>query len=166
MLKNLMPLVILFAMAGCVAGTPASNTEIVLDPATSPVSVNPAAAAQILSEMRRARGLSGVVVNETLNSIAQDYADVLAAAGEVRHDFNGDLRSRLSEGGYLFVAAGENLGGGFRSLDDAFERWNASAPHRANLLAESITEIGIATAFNAASPFRTFWVLLVGRPPG
>lgn len=154
-------------LAGCVGATdgPPAGAEVIENPAVAPVNVNPQQAAALLSAMRADQGLPPVGVSATLNAIAQDYANTLAAAGEVSHRLDGTLGSRLADGGYLWVVAGENLGGGYRSLEEAFERWNASPSHRANLLSPAVTEIGIATAFNAASPFRTFWVLLLARPP-
>jgi uncharacterized protein YkwD len=155
-------LLLLAALGGCAGGEIAGDLTGV--PAMRQVPVDPREAAAILTALRAEHDLPAVAVSPALNAIAQDYADVLAAAGEVGHRVGGTLASRLQAGGYVFSVAGENLGGGYRSVEEAFDLWAASPSHRANLLAEPITEIGIATAFNAASPYRTFWVLLVGRP--
>lgn len=157
--------VVAAALSACNAGLP-PNTEVIDNPATAPVRVDPAEAARMLSEIRAEQGLPPVTASATLTAIAQDYADVLAAAGVVDHHFGSTLAGRLDEGGYVWAIAAENLGGGYRSLAEAFARWEASRSHRENLFAPDVTEIGIATAFNIDSPYRTFWVLLLGRPPG
>lgn len=165
---NRIAALLMLAMVGLAGCTTAATLpgESIANPATAPVEVSPQAAARLLSEMRAAEGLGAVVVSPRLNAIAEDYADVLAAAGRVEHDIGGSLGGRLADGGYVWVVAAENLGGGYRSLDEAFDRWYESRSHRANLLAPGVTEIGIATSFNIASPYRTFWVLLLGRPAG
>lgn len=153
-------LLLVVLVAGCNAG----RVETISDPATAPVRVSPAEAARVLSGMRAARGLSAVSADATLNRIAQDYANRLAAADELRHDLGGSLEDRLADGGYVWVVAAENLGAGYRSLTEAFERWEASPSHRANLYATAVEEIGIATAFNGDSRFRNFWVLVLASP--
>ena len=145
-------------------GCTANQGEVISDPATAPVVVNANDAAQMLSEIRGALGLGAVRSSSQLNAIAQSYANVLASSGVVSHTADGTFGDRLQAAGYRWIVAGENLGGGYRSLEEAFARWNASPLHRANLLAAPVTDVGIATAFNAASPYRNFWVLIVALP--
>jgi len=161
-LRQVAALALGLALAGC---TPelALEGEAISSPALAPVEVDAADAARMLSQIRASEGLSSVVASPTLNAIAQGYADVLARAGVVSHTVDGIFADRLRAGGYVWVVAGENLGGGYRSLEEAFQRWRASPPHNANLLMPEINEVGIATAFNVESPYRTFWVLIVGR---
>lgn len=161
-LSRLALMLLLVGFAGCAGSEIAGET--ISNPATAPVSVDPREAARILTAIRAEHDLSAVTASPALTAIAQDYADLMAAEGVVGHNLDGSLASRLSAGGYAYLAAGENLGGGYRSLEEAFDKWSSSPTHLANLLAEPITEIGIATAFNATSPYRTFWVLLVGLP--
>jgi len=153
-------------LTGALSACMQSGPDVIDTPAAAPVIVRPAEAADLLSGIRAEEGLPRVVVSPTLNAIAEAYADRLAAADEVRHDLGSTLAERLAAGGYLWIEAGENLGGGYRSLEEAFERWYDSAAHRRTMVAPGVTEIGIATAFNAASPYRNFWVLLVARPEG
>lgn len=156
-------LTVLFVLA-LAACRPALDGEVIANPATAPVAVDPAEAARLLSDIRAAEGLGPVRVSPALNAIAADYALVLASSGVVDHNIGGRLRGRLDAAGYQWREAGENLGGGYRSLEEAFANWQASPGHNANLLAANVTEMGIATAFNADSPYRTFWVLLVALP--
>lgn len=154
----------LVALLAACTGNDAPVPETIVNPATRPVAVNPGEAAAMLSQLRTERGLSSVRADTTLNAIARDYAELMAARGQVAHDLGEALAVRLDAGGYAYLAAFENLGGGYRSLAEAFERWEASPSHRENLFAEPVSEIGIATAFSIASPYRTFWVLLLAEP--
>jgi uncharacterized protein YkwD len=163
MMRRLLILFMVAAVAGCATG-PNPNDFGVGPPAAAPVFVDPAEAAAIVTALRAEHDLPPVTVSAALNAIARDYADLLALRGTVGHNVDGSLRTRLSQGDYLYVVAGENLGGGYRSIEEAFDRWIASPEHLRNLLAEPITEIGIATAFNINSLYRTYWVLLVARP--
>ena len=138
--------------------------QIVGSPATRPVAVDPGEAAAMLTRLRTGHDLSPVGADAGLNAIARDYAELMAAGGVVSHDLAGTLGARLDAGGYRYSVAHENLGGGYRSLSEAFDYWSASPSHRANLFADEVTEIGIATAFNIDSPYRTFWVLLLAAP--
>jgi uncharacterized protein YkwD len=152
-------------VAGCTVD-PGPNDFGVGPPAAAPVRVDPDEAAAIVTALRAEYDLPPVSVSAALNDIAQDYADLLALRGTVGHNVAGSLRTRLRQGDYLYVAAGENLGGGYRSIEEAFDHWIASPDHLKNLLAEPATEIGIATAFNINSLHRTYWVLLLARPAG
>ena len=163
MLCRFLLLLIAVGVAGC-ATDPGPNDFGVGPPAAAPVFVDPGEAAAIVTALRAEHDLPPVTVSAALNGIAEDYADLLALRGTVGHNVDGTLRTRLSQGDYLFLVAGENLGGGYRSIEEAFDRWIASPAHLRNLLAEPITEIGIATAFNINSLYRTYWVLLVARP--
>ncbi len=160
-LPRLALLVMLVALAGC---TETPQVEVISNPATAPVPVDPAEAARIINAFRADNGVPPVRVNAALNAIAQDYADRLAAYGQLTHELGGNLASRLRRGGYAYLAAGENLGAGYRSIDEAVARWEASPGHRANLLEAPLTQMGIATAFNIDSPYRTFWVLVLAAP--
>jgi uncharacterized protein YkwD len=161
-LRRLLLLVLVACLSGC--NSDVIIPEVISNPASAPVAVSPAQAALIISQLRSEHDLPPVVVSSQLNAVAQAYADLMAAEGKVDHDLDGVLTSRLSRAGYVFVAAGENIGGGYHSVGEAFDRWEASPVHLANILAPPITEIGIATAFNAASPYRTFWVLVLAKP--
>lgn len=157
--RSVVAVLLVIGLAAC-----GQRGEVISDPATAPVIVNPADAAEMLSAIRAVQGLGPVRVSSELNAIAQHYANVLAARGVVSHTVDGTFGDRLRIAGYRWIVAGENLGGGYRSLEEAFDRWNASPSHQANLLAVEATDIGIATAFNAASPYRNFWVLIVALP--
>lgn len=91
-----------------------------------------------LNNERTSHGLSPLTMRSDLTSVAQGWADHMAAAGVLSH--NPRLQSQVSN----WQVIGENVGEGpsISSLTTAF--WN-SAPHRDNILDASYRDVGIGT---------------------
>jgi len=71
----------------------------------------------------------------------------------------------ISQAGYLFIYAGENLAVDFQYSKDVNDAWLNSPGHRANILNDKFTEIGIATSegiYNGRST--VFVVEMFGTP--
>ena len=121
-------------------------------------------AAAMVSAYRAANGLGRVTINPALNVIAQTQADAMARADAVSHDLAGRFPGRLSGGGYQAGVAVENIGAGYRSLADAMEGWRESRAHRANLLREGVTEMGIAVTTRPGTRYQSYWALVMASP--
>jgi uncharacterized protein YkwD len=131
---------------------------------TGPATVSSADAAATISEYRRSRGLSTVVVDGSLTAIALSQAQAMARANKMSHSLGGSFPSRLSRGGYNALIAAENLAAGPRNLDEAISSWRGSKGHNANLLKPGVTQIGIAVAYAPTSRYGNFWALVLGAP--
>ena len=85
-------------------------------------------------------GLSPLTMRTDLNSVAQGWADHMAAANLLSH--NPHLTSQVAN----WQTVGENVGEGpdVATLDTAF--WN-SPEHKANILDSSYKDVGIGTTF-------------------
>ena len=70
---------------------------------------------------------------------------------------------RAVRAGYDAILIGENVSAGQRNYHEAVTAWIGSAPHRQTLLLESAQEMGIALVEDPASPYRTYWALVVGE---
>jgi len=70
--------------------------------------------------------------------MAERQAQAMAASGTMSHEVAGAFSSRLAASG-IKSAAGENLGEGYMSFDEAFSGWRSSAGHDANLLMPGAT---------------------------
>ena len=90
---------------------------------TGAATVSSADAAARISEYRRSRGLSTVVVDGALTAIALSQAQAMARADKMSHSLGGSFPSRLSRGGYNALIAAENLAAGPRNLDEAISSW-------------------------------------------
>ena len=97
--------------------------------------------------------------------MAQHQADEMADHGELSHTVAGAFTARLAEAHVLAEEAGENLGAGYFSLDDAMAGWKGSAEHNANMLRPGFTRIGVAIAKNAHSHWGVFWAMDFASDP-
>jgi len=92
-----------------------------------------------LNQERADHGLRALTLRTDLTSVAQRWADHMAATGTLSH--NPSLATQVTN----WQVVGENVGEGstIDSLTTAF--WN-SAPHRDNILDASYRDVGIGTS--------------------
>ncbi|MDO8523840.1 MAG: CAP domain-containing protein [bacterium] len=97
---------------------------------------------------RTQNGLQDLAVNPTLEVAAQLKADDMARKGYFAHTSPEGVTPWFwfQEAGYQFAYAGENLAVRFSDSADVNQAWMNSPTHRANILGQQFTEIGIATA--------------------
>lgn len=108
-----------------------------------------------------------LTVNETLVSAAQAKANDMVQKQYFAHDSPEGLDSWhwFEKEGYEFLYAGENLAVNFTDSAQVESAWMNSPSHRANLLNDNFTEIGIATAEGFYMGRKTtFVVQMFGTP--
>ena len=106
---------------------------------------------EILSLGNRFRSLSGASAlkeDRRLTRAAQARADDMARRGYFAHT---NPRGKtpwdfITEAGYSYGYAGENLATGQRTAEDVQRSWQRSSAHRANQLNRQFTETGIGIA--------------------
>ncbi len=104
----------------------------------------------ILSETnleRTTRGMSAFSVDPQLTEMAErKLADMIARDYFQHESPTGDgIQELAAAAGYQYILVGENLAyGGFRDDAHVVEAWMESPGHRANILHEKYSEIGIA----------------------
>lgn len=126
--------------------------------------VDAAAAASMISGYRRNNGLGMVHVDPALMQVAQEQARAMASRNKLGHDVNGDFKSRLARAGFATTVAVENVSAGYHTLAEAFSGWRDSAPHRANMLQNGVTRLGIAAVYAPSSKYKVFWTLVLAGP--
>ncbi len=127
--------------------------------------VNVAAAASMLSDYRRAKGLPALAIDDRLVALAADQARRMAAIDKLTHDPGGrDFVQRLKASNYDAVRAAENIGAGYHTLAEAFSGWRDSPSHDKNMLLPGATRFGIATAYAPNSKYKVFWALVLAEP--
>jgi uncharacterized protein YkwD len=165
-LRNAMSLAAALALAGC-GGEPLRTGPI--DPkvlrAVASVHVDPTAATAMLTAYRVSGGLGPVRLDPALTAMAQRQAEAMAAANALSHDVGGSFASRLAAAGVDTPRAGENVGGGYYSTEEALAGWRNSPEHNANLLMPQATRFGIAIAKDARTQFRVYWAMEVAAEP-
>ena len=171
MRKRVLVPLILLPLAGCLsilepaAAPAASDGPTLYKPLeSSDVSVNAAEAASMINGFRAQSGLGRLAISPKLTAIAVRQAKAMAAADNMSHDVGGHFTERLAAGGYKALAAGENIGAGYRTLAEAFSGWRDSPGHRRNMLIADATEMGIATAYAPGSRYKVYWALVLARP--
>jgi uncharacterized protein YkwD len=131
----------------------------------TPLPVDAARTASLVSAFRAEHGLAPVGVDSRLMQAAAEQAQSMGERDRISHSLKGSLARRVSNAGYDWGATAENLGAGYPSLDDAVSAWKGSAGHRRNLLNPAVDKIGVAAvATPAGSKHRTYWALVLAGP--
>jgi uncharacterized protein YkwD len=103
----------------------------------------------IVKEMNRHRAMHGLPAlrsDERLDKAAEDRILDMEEReywGHYRPDGSNPLRS-LHRYGYVHVVAGENLAAGYETPEVVVQGWMESPGHRANILLDEYTDVGIA----------------------
>lgn len=103
----------------------------------------------LLRELNYARldnNLSALTLNEKLTNAAKEKGSALSFLHTLSHTKSsyGAPWSFVENSGYAYDVAGENLAVNFKTEADIAREWLNSEAHRANILHQSFTEVGIA----------------------
>ncbi len=124
--------------------------------------LDPAAAQSMISGYRRNNGLSAVTLDPALMRMAQEHAQAMAAHNHMDHTIAGRTFSqRAKASGFRSRFAVENVGAGYHTLAEAFSGWRDSPGHRANMLKDGATHMGIAAVYAPNSKYKVFWCLVL-----
>lgn len=101
------------------------------------------------NEERVQRGLPELQADSHLTESARRHAERLAEHGSLSHHFPGEpeLRSRVAETGLRFNAVGENVAYDGDGSDAVHRDLMHSPPHRANILGQAYTAIGVGAVW-------------------
>jgi hypothetical protein len=123
------------------------------------VSLDPAAAESAINAYRINRGLKPLRLDAALTAMAQRQADAMVAGDALSHNVGGPFQTRLAAAGIVASEAGENLGAGYFTLDEAMAGWRGSAEHDANLRMVGFTRMGVAIAKSPRTHYGVYWAL-------
>jgi hypothetical protein len=149
-------------VAACARGP--ALVETVDDVAYVPV--DPAKAVRLLNAYRAENGIAALELDADLVRIAGDYTRHLAEAGHMTHELEpyGGLEKRLKAAGYPYATAGENLGQGYRTIEQTIAGWKRSPPHDRGMKDVDMTRMGIASVENPRKRGDVYWCLIVAKP--
>jgi len=77
---------------------------------------------------------------------------------------NGTLYDRITEAGYSFSVAGENIAAGYTLAADIFQGWMHSASHKDNMLNSDYTVVGLGYAVYDQSEYHTYMTAVFAAP--
>jgi uncharacterized protein YkwD len=134
---------------------------------------------ELMSQLDALRAAGGVCGGETmapapplrwsavLAGTARAHALEMAEHDRVSHDVadGRTLARRLTDGGYRFSLAGENVAGGQQAVSAVLADWRTSPAHCKAMLKAEFKDAGMACVRRASGVYRTHWVLHLGTPP-
>jgi uncharacterized protein YkwD len=152
---------LLLALGGCAAEAPIEQPTMYLSMANGGAKLDPQAAASMISLYRQNNGLGSVVVDPELMQLAEAQSQAMASHNKLDHDVKAPLAQRLNASGYPATLAVENVSAGYHTLAEAFSGWRDSPPHRANMLKNGVTKLGIAASYAPNTKYKVFWTLIL-----
>ncbi len=130
--------------------TTETTTQMVTEAATETTTVNTnnSMAQQLLTLVNQARaenGVSPLVLNDSLSSVAQKKAEDMKDNNYFSHTSPtyGSPFDMIKNAGISYTTAGENIAMGQKTAEAVFNAWMNSSGHRANILNASFTEMGV-----------------------
>jgi uncharacterized protein YkwD len=154
--------VLAVAVSGCAtdSGSPV-QPSFYASMADASATVDAAAAASMISGYRGNNGLGAVEVDADLMRMAEDQARLMAAKDKLDRSAGREFNTRLAGAGFDAKIAVENVGAGYHTLAEAFSGWRDSPSHRANMLKNGVTRMGIAAVYAPQSKYKVFWALIM-----
>jgi hypothetical protein len=105
---------------------------------------------ELVNQERAKAGLPPVKPNPQLFKAARAHAADMAACEQCEHTLHGKGSSRrIEDAGYDWIEARENIAYNQRTPEEVHRDWMESEGHRDNILAKSVTEIGVGVAKSA-----------------
>ena len=161
-MRAIVAIIALLALGGCMADTKMPDQPTMyLSMANGGATLDSQAAASMISLYRQNNGLGGVAVDPDLMKLAEQQSEAMARRNKLDHDVKGPLEKRLGASGYPAKLAVENVSAGYHTLAEAFSGWRDSPPHKANMLKNGVTKLGIAAIYAPNTKYKVFWTLIL-----
>lgn len=103
----------------------------------------------LVNQARIAEGASPLALSDTLTAVAQGHSDDMARTEDLSHigSDGSEFWQRMQNGGYELTTGAENiLSRSDTEPEGAFEQWEDSPAHLANMIGPAYHEVGIAYA--------------------
>lgn len=145
---------------------PSTTTEAPAPPAEAPSSGEDAEFQQQVLQLTNANraeaGCSALILDPTLNTVADGHSEDMAVRNYFSHDSpDGDgPGDRISDAGYQGRGWGENIAAGHRTAEAVVEGWMNSEGHRRNILNCDFNELGVGYAQGGS--YGTYWTQVFG----
>jgi len=112
----------------------------------------------LVNTQRIANGLQTLVLNQSLVTVAQNFAQAMATQGFFSHNSpdGSTPGQRIESAGYEWRTWGENIAYGYKTPEEVMNGWMNSSGHRASILNANFKEIGIGFAINGSGT--AYWV--------
>jgi uncharacterized protein YkwD len=121
----------------------------------------------LIDRQRVSRGLPALAPNALLNDSAQGWSRSMVSNSEFSH--GSDFAARITQAGFAWSEAGENIATGFATPAQVVQAWMASTGHCQNILAPYYSEIGVgfvARPVSGLASSAATWTTDFGLPSG
>ena len=118
------------------------------------------------NKKRRKFGLDPLSGESLLHDAAQAHVDDMDAVGRYLGHVSSDgggMRDRIDATGYSWSSIRENAASGQSSAKEVVRGWMKSPGHRANILADDISDIGVGFAVDDQTG-ATYWIQKFANP--
>jgi uncharacterized protein YkwD len=124
--------------------------------------------ATLTNNERQMNGLPRLAWNDLLLDSARGHSIDMAVNGYFAHQGLDDRSpsERMSDAGYSWNYAAENIAAGQTSPAAVVDAWMNSPGHRANILNSVVCDLGVGYAYDAGSDYRHYWTQNFGRQQG
>lgn len=80
-------------------------------------------------------------------------------------DKDGTVAERLTDAGYAWSTAAENIAAGYPDLDAVMTGWLESPGHCVNIMNAAMLDLGLSfVAGQSGNTYRTYWTMVLARP--
>ncbi|MEM8779336.1 MAG: CAP domain-containing protein [Cyanobacteria bacterium P01_G01_bin.49] len=127
---------------------------------------------ELINTERVENNLDPLRINEQLEMAAEYHSQSMANDDFFSHQgIDGSTPfERMRDQGYSYQAGAENIAAGFTTPESVVNAWMGSSGHRANILNEGFTEMGIGHQYNANDTgqinYFHYWTVDFGTPLG
>jgi uncharacterized protein YkwD len=106
--------------------------------------------------------------DDRLAAAAARQAADSAAMGVVTHvgSDGSDVAQRVANAGFSAWGVGENAAAGVPTAARVLALWQDSPPHCTNMMSSQYTDVGVACATDARSPWGEHWIMVLARAAG
>lgn len=120
----------------------------------------------LVNAERTSRGLPALARDSKLDAAARNHSADMAANNYFDHDSqNGtSFSTRITNAGYTWVSAGENIAAGQRTPRAVMTAWMASKGHCQNILSGSFADLGVGIA--SGGGYGIYWTQDFARKSG
>ncbi|UWZ35081.1 hypothetical protein Drose_28540 [Dactylosporangium roseum] len=149
-----------------VSSAPAKTTPPAKPKTTAAIPANASSEAQVLAIANNERAKAGcrpLAANTRLATAARKHSADMAARDYFSHDTpeGVDFATRISDEGYRWSGAAENIAKGQHTPEEVMKAWMNSAGHRANILNCDLEELGVGLAYQGRT---AIWTQDFGTP--
>ncbi|HET7095362.1 MAG TPA: CAP domain-containing protein, partial [Thermomicrobiales bacterium] len=169
-------LLALLAMPAAVVASPAPAGQSLMRMAVAPLAAPPEPSASacvdadeqqflsLINDYRAKNGAGALKVSGTLTEAADAHSEDMDASGVIGQSMSdgATVEQNIRANGYAGDTFGENIAAGADSPQTAFQTWEQSPEHDANMLRGAFSAIGIARVADPNSQYGTYWTTIFG----